>query len=120
MKQLSQFVEMHLEIIELIKQKGNEKDIHIIGFSIGAQICLDMLSLAPHLIKSAVINSAAVLPMKFAIPLIAPTIKLTFPLIKNKSFAKAQAKQLYMDGEYFDNYYEDSLKMKQSTLIDST
>ena len=107
-----------IEIMDLIEQKKDEKDVHIIGFSIGAQICLDMLSLAPNLIKSAVINSAAVLPMKFAIPLIAPTIKLTFPLIKNKSFAKAQAKQLYMDGEYFDTYYKDSLKMKQSTLIE--
>ena len=31
-----------LEIIELIEQKKDEKDVHIIGFSIGAQICLDI------------------------------------------------------------------------------
>ena len=42
---------------------------------------------------------------------------MTFPLIKNKTFAKAQAKQLYMDGEYFEKYYEESLKMKPITLI---
>lgn len=106
-----------LELLDLIKEKGTGKDVHIIGFSIGAQICLEMLHLAPTLITTAVINSATVIPMKFANGLIAPMIKMTFPLIKNKSFAKAQAKQLYMDGEYFPKYYEDSLKMKSATLI---
>ena len=107
-----------IEILDLIQQKKNGRDVHLVGFSIGAQICLDLLSIAPNVITSVVINSAVVIPMKFAIPLIAPAIKLSFPLIKNKSFAKEQAKQLYMEGEYFDTYYEDSLRMKQSTLIE--
>lgn len=106
-----------LEIIQLIEQKKGEKDVHIIGFSIGAQICLEIVSLAPNLIKTAVINSAVVIPMKYMIPFISPTIKMTFPLVKNKSFAKAQAKQLYMDGEHFKIYYEESLKMNAEALI---
>ncbi|MCG7342621.1 alpha/beta hydrolase [Sporosarcina sp. ACRSL] len=106
-----------IEVIELIQQKKNEKDIHIIGFSIGAQICLEIISLAPNLIKSAMINSAVVIPMMSMIPFISPTIKMTYPLTKNKKFAKAQAKQLYMDGDYFEKYYEDSLKIKPTTLI---
>ncbi|MDW0115967.1 alpha/beta hydrolase [Sporosarcina thermotolerans] len=106
-----------LEIIELILQKKVEKDVHIIGFSIGSQICLEILTLAPTLIKTAMINSAVVIPMGYMIPFIAPTIKMTFPLIKNKTFAKAQAKQLYMDGHFFTKYYEESLKMNPSTLI---
>ncbi|MGE7675031.1 alpha/beta fold hydrolase [Lysinibacillus sp. NPDC094403] len=44
-------------------------------------------------------------------------IKLTFPLLKNKSFAKLQAKTLYVDEEYFEQYYEDSSKIKLDTLI---
>jgi pimeloyl-ACP methyl ester carboxylesterase len=107
-----------LEIVQLIEHKKDEKDVHIIGFSIGAQICLEIISLAPSLIKTAVINSAVVIPMKYMTPFISPTIKMTFPLIKNKTFAKAQAKQLYMDGEYFEKYYEESLKMNAATLID--
>lgn len=106
-----------LEIIQLIVQKKKEKDVHIIGFSIGAQICLEIVSLAPNLIKTVVINSAVVIPMKSMIPFLSPTIKMTFPLIKNKTFAKAQAKQLYMDGEYFKKYYEESLKMNATMLI---
>lgn len=106
-----------LEIIQLIKQKKVEKDVHIIGFSIGAQICLEIVRLAPKLIKTAVINSAVAIPTKYMVPFISPTIKMTFPLIKNKAFAKAQAKQLYMDGEYFKKYYEESIKMNATTLI---
>lgn len=106
------------ELIGLIKEKGTGKDIHIVGFSIGAQICLEMIHLAPTLITTAVINSATVFPMKFVNALIAPTIKMTFPFIKNKTFARVQAKQLFMDGEYFDRYYEDSVKMKAATLIE--
>lgn len=106
-----------LEIMELIEQKKEEKDVHIIGFSIGAQICLEIVSLASNLIETAVINSAVVIPMKCVTPFISPTIKMTFPLIKNETFAKAQAKQLYMDGEYFKKYYEESLKMNASTLV---
>lgn len=107
-----------IELIDLIKEKGTGKDIHIVGFSIGAQICLEMIHLAPTLITTAVINSATVIPMKFVSAIIAPIIKMTFPLIKNKSFAKLQAKQLYMDGEYFERYYEDSLIMKAATLVE--
>ena len=106
-----------LELITLIEQTKGEKDVHIIGFSIGAQICLEIISIAPTLIRSAMINSAVVIPMKSMIPFISPTIKMTFPLIKNKTFAKAQAKQMYMDGEYFKKYYEESLKMNANTLI---
>lgn len=106
-----------LEIIHLIEKKKDEKDVHIIGFSIGAQICLEIVSLAPHLIKTAVINSAVVIPMKSMIPFISPLIKMTFPLIKNKTFAKAQAQQLYMDGEYFEKYFEESLRMNAKVLI---
>ncbi|WP_339249305.1 alpha/beta hydrolase [Sporosarcina sp. FSL W8-0480] len=106
-----------VEVIKLITEKKKGEDVHIIGFSIGAQICLEILSLAPTLINSAMVNSAVVIPTKYMIPFITPTIKMTFPLIKNKTFAKAQAKQLYMDGDFFTKYYEDSLRMNPSTLI---
>ena len=36
------------ELIELIEQKRNGKEVHIVGFSIGGQITVEMLSLAPR------------------------------------------------------------------------
>ena len=57
------------------------------------------------------------IPSPIAEKLIRPFIKLSFPLIKNKSFAKLQAKTLYVDEEYLEQYYQDSSKMKLDTLI---
>ena len=49
--------------------------------------------------------------------MIRPVIKLTFPLVKNKSFSKLQAKTLYIDEGYFETYYKESTQMKSDTLI---
>lgn len=106
------------EIVELIQSLQTGRDVHAIGFSIGAQITLEMLSLAPQLLSSAVVNSALLRPMAWATPWIAPTIRMMMPLVRNRNFARLQAKQLYMDGAYFELYYADSVKMKAATLID--
>ncbi|HJF33934.1 MAG TPA: alpha/beta hydrolase [Sporosarcina psychrophila] len=110
-------MENALEIIELINEKKNGRAVNIVGFSIGAQITLEILNLAPNLVNRALINSALVIPMKITNLFIAPSIRLTAPLIKNRAFSKIQAKQLYIDDLYFERYYQDSMKMKSSTLI---
>lgn len=76
-----------------------------------------MLSLKPDLIDYAVINSALVRPMPLTRKWIAPSVRLTFPIIKNKFFSKLQAKVLYVDDEYFDTYYDETSRMKADTLI---
>ncbi|KAA0965304.1 alpha/beta hydrolase [Sporosarcina sp. ANT_H38] len=106
------------EIIELINRKKNGREVNIVGFSIGAQITLEILTLAPNLVNRAIINSALVKPMKVTNFFIAPSVRLTAPLIKNRAFSKLQAKQLYIDDHYFERYYQDSIKMKSKTLID--
>ena len=106
------------EVMELINEKKNGREVNIVGFSIGAQITLEILSLAPNLVNRAIINSALVIPMKITNLFIAPLIRLTTPLIKNKAFSKIQAKQLYIDDLYFGRYYQDSIKMKSGILID--
>ncbi|WP_170938968.1 MULTISPECIES: alpha/beta hydrolase [unclassified Lysinibacillus] len=105
------------KLLSLIEEKAKNKRVIVVGFSLGAQITIQMVSLKPQLIDSAIINSALVTPSPIAEKWIRPLIKLTFPLIKNKSFAKLQAKTLYVDQEYFEQYYEDSSKMKVDTLI---
>lgn len=106
------------EIMELINEKKNGREVNIVGFSIGAQITLEILRLAPNLVNRANINSALVIPMKITNLFIAPSIRLTAPLIKNRAFSKIQAKQLFIDDHYFERYYQDSIKMKSRTLID--
>ncbi len=105
------------KLLSLIEEKAKTKRVIVVGFSLGAQIVIQMVSLKPQLIDVAIINSALVTPSPVAEKWIKPLIKLTFPLVKNKSFAKLQAKTLYVGQEYFEQYYEDSSKMKVDTLI---
>jgi len=104
------------KLLKIIEEKAQGKHVTVIGFSLGAQIIVKMLSLNAQLIDNAIINSALVIPSPITNKLMGPFITLSFPLIKNKSFAKLQAKTLYINQDYFHQYYQDSLKMKVETL----
>jgi pimeloyl-ACP methyl ester carboxylesterase len=105
------------KLIELLEQKGKGKRLIVVGFSLGAQIVIQMLSMKHDLIDYAIINSASVRPIPFAKSFIKPLIRMTFPLVKNKSFSKVQAKALYINNEQFETYYEQSASMKSDSLI---
>ncbi|MFB7641929.1 alpha/beta fold hydrolase [Peribacillus butanolivorans] len=105
------------KVNKLIEKIANGKKVIVIGFSLGAQVTIQMLSINPNLITYAFINSALVRPNSFVRKMIRPSIKLTFPLVKNKSFSKLQAKTLYVYEEYFETYYKESSQMKSDTLI---
>lgn len=105
------------ELLLLIEEKANGKPIIVIGFSLGAQIAIQMLSINPSLIDFTIINSALVLPSPVLEWMLPPLIRLTFPLIKNKTFAKLQAKSLYIDDHYFERYYRESSAISVNTLV---
>src|SRR5690625_2427482 len=105
------------KVIELIEAMTNGKKVVLIGFSLGAQVAIQMLSIKPDLIDYAIINSALVRPNLIAKKLIRPSIKLTFPLIRNKTFSKLQAKTLYINDYLFETYYKESSQIKSDTLI---
>lgn len=103
-------------VIKLIEEKSNGKKVIVIGFSLGAQIIVQLLSMKPTLIDFAIINSALVRPMPSLRKWIQPTMKLSAPLIKKRWFAKLQAKTLYVGDDYFEKYYEESCQMNAGTL----
>ena len=104
-------------LITLINKKAPNKQVILIGFSLGAQIAVEMLSMKPQIIDYAIVNSALVRPMPFSKSLINLSVKCTYPLIKFKSFSKLQAKTLYVDQDYFEQYYKESTAMKCETLV---
>lgn len=105
------------EFINLIEEKANGKKVILIGFSLGSQIIIQMLSMKPHLIDYAIINSALVRPIPYAFMWTKPMVSFSFPLIKYRWFAKLQAKTLYLSEEHFHQYYEESKQMKLNTLV---
>ncbi|WP_120037429.1 alpha/beta hydrolase [Bacillus sp. PK3_68] len=106
-----------VELIQLIEKKAGTKKVILIGFSLGSQVIIQLLSMKPDLIDFAIINSAVVRPIPYAKKLIRPTIRLSFPLIKNRWFSQLQAKPLYISKDYFEKYYEESCQMKPDTLV---
>ncbi|GAA0358488.1 alpha/beta fold hydrolase [Bacillus horti] len=105
------------QLIELIQGKAMGKKVIVVGFSLGAQVTIQLLSMKPDLIDFAMINSALVRPMSSMKGWIRPSIKLTSPLMRNRSFAKLQAKTLYVGEDHFEKYYQESCQMKADTLI---
>lgn len=103
-------------VIEITKKLSHDKTITVVGFSLGAQVLVEMLSLEPTLVDYSIINSALVVPMRGE-KYIKPIIKSFFPLIKNRNFSKLQAKTLYIGDEYFEQYYNESKDMRAETLI---
>lgn len=53
------------QLIQLIEEKANGKKVILIGFSLGSQVIIQMLSMKPDLVESAIINSALVRPSTY-------------------------------------------------------
>ncbi len=105
-----------LQIADIIRIRAASGRAHVVGFSLGAQVLVDMLSICPDVIDRAVVCSALVRPMKVTQIFIKPMVKLSFPLIKYRWFAKLNAKEIGITDDLFEHYYADSLKMSVLSL----
>lgn len=105
------------KVVELAEAKAPDKKAIIIGLSLGAQILVEILSTRPDIVSCAIINSALVRPMPWTRKMIRPVFKMSYGLIQNKSFARLQARQLYIGDEYFESYFADSKKTALPDLI---
>jgi len=99
---------------ELIEEKANGKQVIVVGFSLGAQVAVQLLSIKS--VDYAIINSALVRPVPLAGKLIRPVLRLSFPLTRSRLFSKLQAKTLYVNQDHFERYYQESSQMKLETL----
>jgi len=105
------------QVIDYINNFCGKKVYAICGLSIGAQIAVDILSKKFDIAKFAVIESALVCPLKFMSMSAVPLYGLFYGLIKKRWFARYQAKMLNVPEELFEEYYNDSIKIKKSSLI---
>jgi len=112
--------EASLFIVELIKKESEDNKGIVIGLSIGAQIVLNLLKSYNEYISKAVIISGLNKPMQGYSFLLKPMVAMSMPLIKNKSFSKLQFNQLSLPEEWFEDYYNDSLKVSKETLMNIT
>lgn len=90
------------------------------GLSVGAQITVEALAQRPDLAGKAVIESALVVPMRWAAALAVPTYALLYGLIRRRWYARVQARYLFVPPEQFELYYRDSSRMTRESLINLT
>ncbi|MCL2322007.1 MAG: alpha/beta hydrolase [Oscillospiraceae bacterium] len=109
------------KLLEYIAKNHNGKVFAIGGLSLGAQIATEVLSQREDIAQYAILESSLVIPLsKWIISTIVPTYKLSYGLIKQKWFAKIQAKSLLIPDEMFEEYFADSLKLSKQSLINFT
>ena len=109
-----------LFLIDLIKKESENNKAVVIGLSIGAQIVLNLLKSHNEYISKAVVISGLNKPMKGYSFLLKPMLAMSTPLIKNRSFSKLQFRQFSLPKDWFEEYYNDSLKVSKETLVNIT
>lgn len=103
-------------IAVLIRERARGGKAHVVGLSLGAQIAVQLLSTTPEVIDHAIINSALVRRLPYMNKFIKPMVMLTMPLVRNKSFARLQAKALHIPETSFAMYYEETKSVSADTL----
>ncbi|WP_026673922.1 alpha/beta fold hydrolase [Alkalihalobacterium bogoriense] len=104
------------QVLALLEEKRNGRAVTVVGFSLGAQVLISMLSINPNVINNAIVNSPLVRPIPFA-KLMLRSMMFTFPLVKLKSFAQLQAKSMYIQQDLFDVYFQESKQVKKDTFL---
>ena len=107
------------KLIEYIDLNFDGKVFAIAGLSLGAQIVTEVLTQRTDITQYALIESALVLPIKGTAAM-ASANKLFFGLIKQRWYSKIQAKTLAVPEEWFELYYQDSIKITKQSLINIT
>ncbi|WP_233354850.1 alpha/beta fold hydrolase [Paenibacillus sp. JZ16] len=105
------------QLNEVISTKADGREIVVFGFSLGAQILVEMICQRPGLIDYAIVNSALLRPMPTALKLIEPSVRISFPLTRYRWFSRWQASTLYVNEVDFEQYYAETLNMKREMLV---
>lgn len=109
------------QVAEIIKARAHGGKAHVIGVSLGAQVLLELLATFPEVVRHAVVNSPELRPVPgsglFLHPLLFdPTVKLTIPLARNKTFARLQARSYHLPEDMFEAYFDDTRQTRGDVL----
>ena len=104
-----------LELNQILYDYIENRKVILVGFSIGAQISIEMLGNDPKIFSTAMINSALTIPIQNRFMDV--TLKSSYPLTKSRLFAKVQASSMGVPEKYFNTYFEESLKFSKEAFL---
>ncbi len=94
------------------------RGVVVAGFSLGAQLAIQLASSYPALVRGAVVVSGETHPAAFRRTTLA-LLALAAPLARRERFARLQARQLAVPPELLDDYLRDSATVGRATLLAS-
>lgn len=105
------------ELAEWI-QRTHPTGVHVVGFSLGAQLAVLLASHSPVLVRSAIIVSAETVPAPAPRATLA-LLSASAPLARRPGFARAQARQLGAPDALIEAYVTDSARLSKASLLSS-
>jgi pimeloyl-ACP methyl ester carboxylesterase len=98
----------------MLEQRGRGP-VNLAGFSLGAQIAVDLVSRRPGLVQRVMVVSALVRPLPGA-ELGVRAARLAAPLARSRAFARLQARALFIGPDLFEDYFGTSRRISPRTL----
>lgn len=105
------------KLVEFIRTHFGGRVFALGGCSLGAQIAAEALGLDRDIAQFAVLESALVCPVPGAAALAGPMVRMSYGLIRQRWFARLQARELCVPDALFETYYADSLKLSRDSLL---
>lgn len=103
-------------IAELLATAVPGRPATVIGFSLGAQLAIQLASAHPDLVSQAVIVSAQAKAMPFT-DLTLAALGVSAPLARRRWFAKLQARELFVPPHLMEQYISTSAGITKETLL---
>lgn len=109
----------HAKTVDALSQlliRGGFAPVTVIGFSLGAQLALDLASTNPELVERVMVVSAQAVPIPFT-KLTLRLLGAAAPLARNRRFARLQARELFIPPELLNDYVDTSSGISKATLL---
>jgi pimeloyl-ACP methyl ester carboxylesterase len=103
------------DIIKLIEGFGKDK-VNLVGFSIGAQLIIPIVCQAGKLIGKAIFVSPCILKSNESIEKSLKSLKIMYPLTKNKWVSKMIARGLCLDISKTQEFIDYNSRMRRENL----
>ena len=105
------------EIVAWIRTHLGGQIFALGGLSLGGQIALEMLAQDGGLCEHALIESAMVIPSRATAAMIRPAFGCSYPLVKQKWFARMQFRSLHIREDLFEDYFRDTARIAKADMI---
>ena len=109
----------HAETVEALGRvlsHGGSTPAAVIGFSLGAQLAIELASQHPELVDRVMVVSAQAKAMPFT-GLTLGVLGVAAPLARNRRFARMQARELFVPPELMEDYLDTSADITKATLL---